>query len=199
MKNPLWRRIPKELRDDLGKYIVIFLFMVITTGLVSGFMVAGESMKKTYDNTFDKYNVEDGHFDLSNKATDDMKAAIEDEGVELHDMSYYELPMGRKDSDAENDTAYGVRTLRIFAPRNDVNKMCLMEGELPSEDNEIAIDRMYAVNNNIDIGDDIIVGDKLYSVCGFVALSDYSTMFQNNNDTMFDATIFGIAVVTNLN
>ena len=198
MKNPLWRRIPKELRDDLGKYIVIFLFMVITTGMVSGFMVAGESMKKTYDNTFDKYNVEDGHFDLSNKATDDMKAAIEDEGVELHDMSYYELPMGRKDSDAENDTAYGVRTLRIFAPRNDVNKMCLMEGELPSEDNEIAIDRMYAVNNNIDIGDDIIVGDKLYSVCGFVALSDYSTMFQNNNDTMFDATIFGIAVVTNM-
>ena len=198
MKNPLWRRIPKELRDDLGKYIVIFLFMVITTGMVSGFMVAGESMKKTYDNTFDKYNVEDGHFDLSNKATDDMKAAIEDEGVELLDMSYYELPMGRKDSDAENDTAYGVRTLRIFAPRNDVNKMCLMEGELPSEDNEIAIDRMYAVNNNIDIGDDIIVGDKLYSVCGFVALPDYSTMFQNNNDTMFDATIFGIAVVTNM-
>ena len=35
-----------------------------------------------------------------------------------------------------------------------------------------------------------------YKVCGYVALSDYSTMFQNNNDTMFDATIFGVAVVT---
>ena len=53
MRNPLWRRIPKELKEELGKYIVIFLFMVITTGMVSGFMVAGESMKKTYDNTFD--------------------------------------------------------------------------------------------------------------------------------------------------
>lgn len=49
MRNPLWRRIPKELKEELGKYIVIFLFMVITTGMVSGFMVAGESMKKTYD------------------------------------------------------------------------------------------------------------------------------------------------------
>ena len=52
MRNPLWRRIPKELKEELGKYIVIFLFMVITTGMVSGFMVAGESMKKTYDTTW---------------------------------------------------------------------------------------------------------------------------------------------------
>lgn len=218
MRNPLWRRIPKELKGELGKYMVIFLFMVITTGMVSGFMVAGESMKKTYDNTFDKYNVEDGHFDLSDEASDDMKSNIEDEGVKLYDISYYELPMskigsdsdgnsGNVESDAEttddmvdsvNDAADGgVRTLRIFAPRHDVNKMCLMDGEFPAETDEIAIDRMYAVNNDIEIGDDIKVGDKVYSVCGFVAFSDYSTMFQNNNDTMFDATIFGIAIVTN--
>lgn len=218
MRNPLWRRIPKELKGELGKYMVIFLFMVITTGMVSGFMVAGESMKKTYDNTFDKYNVEDGHFDLSDEASDDMKSNIEDEGVKLYDISYYELPMskigsdsdgnsGNVESDAEttddmvdsvNDAADGgVRTLRIFAPRHDVNKMCLMDGEFPAGTDEIAIDRMYAVNNDIEIGDDIKAGDKVYSVCGFVALSDYSTMFQNNNDTMFDATIFGIAIVTN--
>lgn len=198
MRNPLWRRIPKELKEELGKYIVIFLFMVITTGMVSGFMVAGESMKKTYDNTFDKYNVEDGHFDLSDEASDNMKGNIEDEGVKLYDMSYYELPMSKVGSDSENDAADGgVRTLRIFAPRHDVNKMCLMDGEFPAGTEEIAIDRMYAVNNDIEIGDDIKAGDKVYSVCGFVALSDYSTMFQNNNDTMFDATIFGIAVVTN--
>lgn len=218
MRNPLWRRIPKELKGELGKYIVIFLFMVITTGMVSGFMVAGESMKKTYDNTFDKYNVEDGHFDLSDEASDNMKGNIEDEGVKLYDMSYYELPMSKIGSDSDgnsgnvegnaetkddtvnsvNDAADdGGRTLRIFAPRHDVNKMCLMDGEFPVGTDEIAIDRMYAVNNDIEIGDDIKAGDKVYSVCGFVALSDYSTMFQNNNDTMFDATIFGIAVVSN--
>lgn len=218
MRNPLWRRIPKELKEELGKYIVIFLFMVITTGMVSGFMVAGESMKKTYDNTFDKYNVEDGHFDLSDEASDNMKDNIEDEGVKLYDMSYYELPMSKIGSDSDgnsgnvegnaetkddtvnsvNDAADdGGRTLRIFAPRHDVNKMCLMDGEFPAGTDEIAIDRMYAVNNDIEIGDDIKAGDKVYSVCGFVALSDYSTMFQNNNDTMFDATIFGIAVVSN--
>ena len=195
MKNPLWRRIPKELKDDFGKYIVIFLFMVITTGMVSGFMVAGESMKKTYDNTFDKYNVEDGHFDLSGEASSDMMSAIEDEGVKLYDISYYELPMIKTDSTETSDD--GARTLRIFAPRHDVNKTCIMDGELPAVDDEIAIDRMYAVNNDISVGDEVKVGGKAYKVCGFVALSDYSTMFQDNHDTMFDATIFGVAIVAN--
>ena len=190
MKNPLCRRIPKELKDDFGKYIVIFLFMVITTGMVSGFLVAGESMKQTYDQSFDKYNVEDGHFALNSEATDDMKKAIEDEGVTLYDMPYYDLDMSIKKSDGES------RTLRIFEVRHEVNRMCTMKGSLPDRDDELAIDRMFAENNDIEIGDELEVGGRDYKVCGYVALSDYSTMFQNNNDTMFDATIFGVAVVT---
>lgn len=190
MKNPLCRRIPKELKDDFGKYIVIFLFMVITTGMVSGFLVAGESMKQTYDQSFDKYNVEDGHFALNSEATDDMKKAIEDEGVTIYDMPYYDLDMSIKKSDGES------RTLRIFEVRHEVNRMCTMKGSLPDRDDELAIDRMFAENNDIEIGDELEVGGRDYKVCGYVALSDYSTMFQNNNDTMFDATIFGVAVVT---
>ena len=199
MKNPLCRRIPKELKDDFGKYIVIFLFMVITTGMVSGFLVAGESMKQTYNQSFDKYNVEDGHFALNSEATDDMKKAIEDEGVTLYDMPYYDLDMSIKKSDSKTDntSADGERrTLRIFEVRHDVNRMCTMKGSLPDRDDELAIDRMFAENNDIEIGDELEVGGRDYKVCGYVALSDYSTMFQNNNDTMFDATIFGVAVVT---
>ena len=35
-----------------------------------------------------------------------------------------------------------------------------MDGEFPVETDEIAIDRMYAVNNDIEIGDDIKAGDS---------------------------------------
>lgn len=58
MKNPLWKRLPKELAADLGKYLVIFLFMVFSIGFVSGFLVAGESMVATYDESFEKYHIE---------------------------------------------------------------------------------------------------------------------------------------------
>lgn len=49
MKNPLWKRLPRELKSDFGKYIVIFLFMTLTIGFVSGFLVADDSMLAAYD------------------------------------------------------------------------------------------------------------------------------------------------------
>ena len=46
MKNPLNKRLPREFRKDFGKYLVIFLLLVITIGFVSGFLVADGSMIK---------------------------------------------------------------------------------------------------------------------------------------------------------
>lgn len=49
MKNPLNKRLPREFRKDFGKYLVIFLLLVITIGFVSGFLVADGSMIKAYN------------------------------------------------------------------------------------------------------------------------------------------------------
>lgn len=48
MKNPLNKRLPREFRKDFGKYLVIFLLLVITIGFVSGFLVSDGSMIKAY-------------------------------------------------------------------------------------------------------------------------------------------------------
>ena len=77
-----------------------------------------------------------------------------------------------------------------------VNRICLMEGELPKEENEIGIDRMYADNNAIAVGDIITVGENKLTVTGLVALSDYSALFSDNSDMMFDSVKFGVAVMT---
>lgn len=77
MKNPLRKRLPRELKDDVGKYIVIFLFMTLTISLISGFLVAGGSMKTAYDESFEKYNIEDGHFVLKNEADKNLIKEIE--------------------------------------------------------------------------------------------------------------------------
>ena len=58
------------------------------------------------------------------------------------------------------------------------------------------LDRMYSVNNNIKIGDIINVGTRALKVTGYVALSDYSCLFSNNSDTMFDSLKFGVGVVS---
>ena len=81
MKNPLRKRIFRELKEDFSKYLVIFLFMTLTIGFISGFLVAAGSMKTAYDESFEKYNIEDGHFVLDKKADNDLIKEIEKENV----------------------------------------------------------------------------------------------------------------------
>lgn len=190
MKNPLWKRIPKELISDIGKYLVIFLFMTASIGFISGFLVAANSMVYTYDNSFQEYSIENGHFELKTEITEELEKALKEKDVSIYDISYFEKTVtGIQGAEADS-------TLRIFKDRTEVNKVCIMEGSLPASDDEIALDRMYAENNNLDVGDRINIGNIEYTISGYVALSDYSTMFSNNNDTMFDATLFGVAIVT---
>lgn len=76
MKNPLNRRIFREIKGEAGKYMVIFLFMTALIGIVSGFLIADESLKTSYDQSFEKYNVEDGNFELAEKRTANVSAAL---------------------------------------------------------------------------------------------------------------------------
>lgn len=184
MKSPLRKRIPRELRAEFGKYLVVLILMISTIGFVSGFLVADGSMLQAYNEGFEKYNIEDGNFRVKKELTSFQKKEITANEVTLYENFYIEQSV-------DNGS-----TLRFFKNRKDVNRVCLMKGKLPESSDEIAIDRMYADNNHISVGDVLISGGKKWKVTGFVALSDYSCLFQNNNDSMFDAVKFGVSVVT---
>ena len=184
MKNPLRKRLPRELKSELGKYLVVFLLMIATIGLVSGFLVADGSMLIAYNESFDKYNVEDGNFSTGEKVYRGQKEAIEELGGKVYENYYIE------------DALTNGSTMRFFKNRTEVNKVCLMEGEIPAGTGEMAVDRMYADNNNLKVGDTLSDGKKEWEITGLVALSDYSALFQNNNDTMFDSVKFGVCIVT---
>ena len=66
--NPLTRRIPRELAGDWRKYLVVFLFLVLTIGFVSGMYVANESMMRASVDGVTTYKLEYGHFELSRAA-----------------------------------------------------------------------------------------------------------------------------------
>lgn len=55
---------------------------------------------------------------------------------------------------------------------------------------------MYADNNELKVGDTITIQNQKMKITGLVALYDYSALFSNNSDMMFDAMKFGVAVVT---
>lgn len=185
MKNPMNRRYLRELRDDFGKYVVLFLFMAGMIALVSGFLVSNDSMQASYEESFTKYNIEDGNFELSKEADETLLDTLEKENLTIYKNYYLEEETKEVDS-----------TLRIFKNREKINKACLMEGAFPTKKDEIAIDRMYADNNELKVGDTITIQNQKMKITGLVALSDYSALFSNNSDMMFDAMKFGVAVVT---
>ena len=184
MKNPLHKRLPREIRSEFGKYIVIFLLMVATIGFVSGFLVADNSMLLAYRDGFEKYNIEDGNFRTADRIYRSQREDIEKLGITLYENYYIEATL-------DNES-----TMRFFKNREEINKVCLMKGELPKAAGEVAIDRMYADNNQLAVGDTITSGERSWKITGLVALSDYSCLFQNNSDSMFDAVKFGVGVVT---
>lgn len=186
MINPLIKRIPREFKSDFGKYAVIFLFMVMLISLVSGFLVADNSIYDAYNKGFEKYNVESGHMSFDKKPSDELLAEIEEKGdIRLYDLKYFE-----EDSDSEGKTS------RVYIDRELVNTECLMEGKMPEADNEIVIDRMFASNNKIKIGDTITLNKKELTVTGFAAFPDYSSLYESNSDMIFDAINFNVAVMT---
>lgn len=186
MKNPLNRRLPRELKSEFGKYLVIFLFFIMVISLVSGFLVADTSLHTAYLDAFDKYNIEDGNFAYAEEASDDAIAAIEKDGKVKVYANFYK----------EEDTDDFESTFRAFGERNDIDKVCLLDGDMPKADTDVAIDRLYAKNHDLEIGDKFGVAGKDLTISGIVALSDYSTLYQNASDMMFDNDKFGVGVMT---
>ena len=185
MRNPLRRRIWRELKSDLAKYLIIFIFMTAIIGFISGFFVAAKSIEVVYDDGFEKHNIEDGNFEYYAEAEEETLATIEKEGVQVYENFYI-----------ERETEGFESKLRLYKNRTEVDRVCLMEGAFPEAEDEVAIDRMYADNNDISVGDTIRYDGKELTVSGFVALSDYSSLFADTSSMMFDAMKFGVGVMS---
>ena len=74
---PLSRRLPRELRHSIGKYLGIFLLMCGSIALTSGFLLAAHSIGRLIDDMRDEYAIEDGRVTTSFEATDAQIEAAE--------------------------------------------------------------------------------------------------------------------------
>ncbi|MEE1217619.1 MAG: FtsX-like permease family protein [Agathobacter sp.] len=207
IKNPLIKRIPKEIIGDWKKYLVVFLFLVLTIGFVSGMYVANDSMLTSADEGVSKYKQEDGHFELKDKADSELVKAIESGAVKTapdeKDSDSDKTPVTlyenfyRNENEDYNADGKKDGTIRVYTKTEDINLACLIEGSFPQNENEIAVDRMHADNVGMKVGDTIKVSGKEFKVSGLIAYVNYSTLHEKKTDMMFDAIKFDVAMVTN--
>ena len=97
MRNPLIRRVPRELKSDWHKYLVIIIFMVVMIGVISGMYIGHDSMLEAVYNGRDELNLEDGRFELSKKASKELLDALS--AGEKADVRSYYIEKGYKEAD----------------------------------------------------------------------------------------------------
>jgi putative ABC transport system permease protein len=123
---------------------------------------------------------------LSAEPEDDFFTELSEQGkVDLYDLRYFE------EEDQNTDA-----NIRVYQMRDTVNLACNMSGAFPEEEDEIALDRMFAQNAGYEVGDSITLNGKKLQISGLIAVPDYSCLFESNTDMMFDSVNFSIAVMT---
>lgn len=102
----------------------------------------------------------------------------------------------RNEKEDNNNDGKNDGTVRVFAKTDNINLACVLDGRLPENGNEIAVDRMHADNVDMKVGDTIRVGGEKFEVVGLIAYVNYSTLHEKTTDLMFDAIKFDVAMVT---
>ena len=191
---PLAKRLPRELRNNIGKYLGLFLLMCGAIALTSGFLLAAHSIGSLIDDMRDEYVIEDGRVMTAFEATDEQIEAAEDAAKETGGVTLYKnfsIDAALK-KPADDGTK---RTLRTYAHRTEVDIASYCEGEKPQADNEVAIDRVFAANNGLNVGDEVELCGRAYTVCGIMTQPDSQALFLNNSDFTVNTLTYGVAEV----
>ena len=193
---PLIRRLPRELRHNIGKYLGIFLLMCGSIALTSGFLLAAHSIGCIIDGMRNEYTIEDGRVTTSFEAANAQLEAAEGAtkgvgGVTFH--KNFSIDAAIKKPTGDDGTK---RTLRTYAHRTEVDIASYCEGTKPQADNEVAVDRVFATNNGLAVGDKVELCGRAYTICGIMTLPDSQALFPNNSDFTVNTITFGVAEVT---
>ena len=194
--SPLIKRLPRELVHNIGKYLGIFLLMAVSIALTSGFLLAAHSISVIIDDMPETYVIEDGRFTTAFEATDEQLDAVRDAASDSGDIELYKnYSFDASFEKTQGDNARNC-TVRTFEHRTQVDFAAYAQGGEPQAADEIAIDRVFATNNDVSMGDTVALNGVEFHVVGIMTLADNQALFQSNSDFTVNTLSFGVAEVS---
>ena len=153
---PLAKRFPRELKNNLGKYLAIFMLMAASIALTSGFLLAAHSISVIIDGMGEAYAIEDGRFTTSFEATgaqlDAARAAAKKAGHAVRIYPNFSIDAAIAKAHGDDGTK---RTLRVRTMTRDIDRSAYAQGRKPKAADEVAVDRVFATNNDLGLGDTV--------------------------------------------
>lgn len=187
MRNPLHRRYARQLVRDVGRYVGVFVMLVVAICVPSGFLATVSSIKQLVARQQTICSLEDARVETATAIDADARRAVEHLGVTLHDN------WSRDANATVGDTRATVRTYRN---RTRVDVATYYAGRAPRTAREVAIDHTFAASHGLSVGDGITLGGRRFTICAIMVLPDYNTLLRSNTDFMMDVEKFGVALVS---
>lgn len=183
MQKVLRKRIWRDFKSNLPRYLALSLLIILAMYLVVSLVGAAETIIRGSENADSRQCVEDGDFSLFVPMKDEEMEDLEADGVTIEPQFYM-------DYEIDED-----HTLRIFANRDEINKINLVKGTLAEKKNELVVERQFAEKNNISLGDVLTFGGREFTITGIGTTPDYDNVLKSLGDTGCDCLHFGTGFV----
>lgn len=192
MKNPLNKRIFRELRSNIGRYGSIFIVMLMTISFISSFFIAQNSVKISYEDSHIRGKIEDGYIEFDRELSRDEEKIFEDNHIKAY-KNYY-LSINYKNG----------KLIRLYSNRKHVNIPAIHRGRPANKDGEVVLNYNYIKENKLSLGDKLYLpayvnGKKPaidgLKIVGLVAFPDYSCLLRRPGDILMDNKDFAVASV----
>ena len=180
----LLKRALRDLKAGWTRYVALSLLIIFSIFIVVSLMGAAVTVMDYTELRDRELHCEDGEFSVFVPLGDDELSYITDKGVTVEEMFFADYAVSED------------QVLRVFKVREKINQISIVEGTLPSADDEAVLERRYSEVNGIGIGDKVKIGDTEFTVCGIGATPDYNTVVKKVTDSVVDSRYFGLLFVT---
>lgn len=178
------KRIIRDLKQNAARYGALFLMLAAGLGVLAGMVASVDSILDSNQKYQEETNMEDGSFTMMVALTDDQISELEEAGAEIEESFYTDL-------NVEDGSV-----LRIFRVRQKINQLGLTAGAESADGDQIVLEKLYAQEKNLGVGDTITVGEKAYKISGIGCTADYNFLIRNITDVAKDVSKFSIAFVS---
>ena len=179
-----YKQIFRELKAHKARYITIMIILAMALTLAVGNIMSSNSIKDQMAEYFDTYYAEDGEFKTYFELSDDTINDLKNMGVKTEPKFYADYEYG--------DTA----TVRAYRNRDSINTLNVMEGSLPSKDNEVFVENKFAAANRLSVGDLMKIAELEFKISGIGTAPDYVSVKKNMTDLKANDADFGLLFLT---
>ncbi len=186
MQKVLRKRVLRDLKENFFRYLALGLVIAMGVFLVVTIVGSGETLTKGTEKMAKETNLEDGEFAVAKPLSEEEKTKIIDMGIDIEEQFYYDHILEDKDES----------TIRLFKVRDRINKIRCISGKEPAGNNEIVVEKRYAYEHDLKVGDTFEIAGTQYKISGIGVVSDYDGPMKEIADTACNSKKFGLVFMT---